>query len=231
MKYFFDTEFIERFVYMYDENPENRVHTVIPISIGIVAEDGREYYAINKHCRWELADDWVKENVIRKLPNNWLHSSYIHRNLNPLYKSLDEIKADILAFAPPDSNPEFYAYYADYDWVAFCQIFGRMIDLPKGYPMYCRDLKQTLDEYVQECMSGKGTPRQNRIYREEVKKLGGLFSVSFKSNDFQKYLDDIKSEPNYPKQDPASEHNALDDARWNEQLYQFIEECKNELTW
>ena len=41
---------------------------------------------------------------------------------------------------------EFYGYYADYDWVVFCWLFGRMIDLPPGFPMYCKDLKQMMDE-------------------------------------------------------------------------------------
>ena len=41
---------------------------------------------------------------------------------------------------------QFYGYYADYDWVIFCWIFGCMIDLPNGLPMYCRDLKQMMDE-------------------------------------------------------------------------------------
>lgn len=41
---------------------------------------------------------------------------------------------------------EFYAYYADYDWTVFCWLFGRMIDLPPDFPMYCIDLKQILDE-------------------------------------------------------------------------------------
>jgi hypothetical protein len=44
-----------------------------------------------------------------------------------------------------NGNPEFWGYYADYDWVAFCQLFGTMVSLPKGFPMYCRDLKQLLD--------------------------------------------------------------------------------------
>jgi len=43
-------------------------------------------------------------------------------------------------------EPEFWGYYADYDWVVFCSLFGRMIELPKGFPMYCRDLKQLMDE-------------------------------------------------------------------------------------
>lgn len=46
-----------------------------------------------------------------------------------------------------NQDPEFYAYYADYDWVVFCWIFGRMIELPKGFPQYCIDLKQMMQEY------------------------------------------------------------------------------------
>lgn len=50
------------------------------------------------------------------------------------------------------SNPCFhdislYGYYSAYDHVALCWLFGKMIDLPTGFPMYTRDLKQMLDEY------------------------------------------------------------------------------------
>ena len=65
--------------------------------------------------------------------------------------SLSEIRDEILEFVGADPSPEFWGYYADYDWVVFCQIFGAMIDLPKGWPMYCRDLKQLADE--------KGNPK------------------------------------------------------------------------
>ncbi len=44
------------------------------------------------------------------------------------------------------NQPEFYAYYADYDWVVFCSLFGRMVDLPKGFPKYCLDLKQMMHD-------------------------------------------------------------------------------------
>jgi hypothetical protein len=56
------------------------------------------------------------------------------------------LQRKIREFVPPETKPEFWGYYADYDWVAFCQLFGRMIDLPAGYPTYCRDLKQIADE-------------------------------------------------------------------------------------
>jgi hypothetical protein len=53
--------------------------------------------------------------------------------------------ADSFFEAPFTDKHSFYGYYCDYDWVVFCQLFGRMIDLPKGFPMYCIDLKQELD--------------------------------------------------------------------------------------
>lgn len=44
------------------------------------------------------------------------------------------------------NQPEFYGYYSDYDWVLFCSLFGTMMQLPRGFPMYCTDLKQMMDE-------------------------------------------------------------------------------------
>jgi len=43
-------------------------------------------------------------------------------------------------------KPEFWGWFADYDWVVFCWLFGAMVDLPKGWPMYCRDIKQWADQ-------------------------------------------------------------------------------------
>lgn len=42
---------------------------------------------------------------------------------------------------------KFYGYYADYDWVVFCWLFGKMIDLPKGFPMFAFDIQQQIEEY------------------------------------------------------------------------------------
>ena len=55
----------------------------------------------------------------------------------------DIMAAWIRSFA--GDNPEFWAYYGAYDWVCLCQLFGPMINLPKGWPMYARDLKQLVD--------------------------------------------------------------------------------------
>src|SRR5678810_383989 len=117
MRFWFDTEFIEN------------GRTIDLISIGIVSEDGREYY--RESVEWDTTDvnDWVRANVFPHLQWNGVLRSII----------ADEIRAFM------GEKPEIWAYYADYDWVALCQLFGTMMDLPKGWPMYCRDVKQLCD--------------------------------------------------------------------------------------
>lgn len=135
MKYFYDTEFIED------------GKTIDLISIGIVAEDGREYYAISTEFNKRKASDWVKENVLKYLPPRFVNPMYESPRLveaSKAWKSREQIKNDILKFVG-DDRPELWAYYADYDHVALCQLFGKMIDLPSNFPMYTRDLKQLLD--------------------------------------------------------------------------------------
>lgn len=113
--YYFDTEFIE----------DGR--TIDLVSIGIVCEDGREFYAESSEVDWSKASQWVLDNVKPHLLGNAV--------------SRERIAADVLSFVG-DTQPEFWAYYADYDWVALCQLFGTMMDLPDGWPMFCMDLKQ-----------------------------------------------------------------------------------------
>ena len=120
MKYWFDTEFIED------------GKSIDLISIGIVAEDGREYYAENYDCRYDLACEWVRANVLAHLKRGETVKPYL------------KIRGEVQDFIGKDS-PEIWAYYADYDWVALCQLFGTMMDLPKEWPMYCRDVKQLAD--------------------------------------------------------------------------------------
>lgn len=125
MRIFFDTEFIED------------GKTIDLISIGAVREDRQRFYAENSECDRSRASDWVKTNVLTKLSSG--QSSMTRR----------EIAEAFLEFA--GEKPEFWGYYADYDWVVLCQLYGTMMELPKGWPMYCRDLKQLCDS--------KGNPR------------------------------------------------------------------------
>jgi hypothetical protein len=122
-RFFFDTEFIED------------GKTIDLISIAIVADSGPDYYAISQEADLTRASPWVRQNVLPHLPPYG----------DPHWTTREIIKKGVEAFVLTHSDgkePEFWAYYADYDWVALCQLFGTMMDLPESWPMYCMDLKQ-----------------------------------------------------------------------------------------
>jgi hypothetical protein len=128
MRYWLDTEFIED------------GKTIELLSIGIVAEDGREFYMENRDADLSKASDWVRANVLPHLKGD-------DRDWPGVAVRKEDVALNVLRFCDPSTygKPEFWGYYADYDWVVFCQLFGTMMDLPKGWPMYCCDLKQEAD--------------------------------------------------------------------------------------
>jgi hypothetical protein len=148
MKYFFDTEFIEW------------AGGIDLVSIGIVSENGDTYYAENTTFDQRNADQWVIDNVLAKL-EYWGNplSSKGYGNISTkgargslcteAFATEVQISNTILGWMDmvgPDRHPQFYAYYAAYDWVIFARLFGRLIDKPAHFPMWVRDLKQMMWE-------------------------------------------------------------------------------------
>lgn len=123
--YFFDTEFQEN-------GPHNPIDF---ISIGIIDEDGRAYYAVSSEFNEASASDWIKENVIPRLGVEEEEK-----------KPLKQIASEILKFVGDDESPSFIADYGAYDWVVFCQLFGKMIDLPDYFPKHVKDVQQLYSE-------------------------------------------------------------------------------------
>lgn len=119
MRIFFDTEFFED------------GKTIEPISIGMVNEKGDTYYA-----------EFAETDLYRAKQDQWMIDNVLV-HLTGETKPKEQIKQEILQFV--GDKPEFWAYYADYDWVLMCQLFGRMIDLPKDWPKFCNDLKQIVN--------------------------------------------------------------------------------------
>ncbi|CAM3998219.1 polyadenylate-specific 3'-exoribonuclease AS [Smaragdicoccus niigatensis] len=121
MKYFYDCEFIE----------DGR--TIDLISIGVVGEDGREFYAVSTQFDPDRAGPWVRRNVLPKLPSP----------ADPAWMSRDRIRDSLLKFLVPTRNarPELWAWVSAYDHVALCQLWGPMTALPDVMPRYTRDLR------------------------------------------------------------------------------------------
>lgn len=122
MIHYIDTEFIEA------------PCTIDLISLALVSEDGREFYMISSEFDESKASPWVVENVIQKLGDGPRHTRV-------------EIRDAVLKFVG-DEEPEFWGDYCAYDWVVFCWVFGTMMDLPEGWPMYCNDIRPWYNKFT-----------------------------------------------------------------------------------
>jgi hypothetical protein len=160
MKYFLDTEFIEN----------GRQQPLTLISIGMVDEHGRAFYAVSSEFDPAEANDWVKEHVLPQIEGF-------------PQSTVEEIAAGLREFVGKDT-PEFWGYYADYDWVILAQIFGRMIDLPKGWPMFCRDIKQLAMEWGNPRLPKQTEKEHNALADAQWNKAAYEFLME-KAKDFR----------------------------------------------
>ena len=120
-RYFVDTEFLED------------GKTIELVSIGVVCEDGREYYAVSTDFDANAAIPWVREHVLTQLPPP----------NDPAWKPNRVIREELLAFFTADGrDPETWAWYGDYDHVVICQLWGTMPELPRAMPRVTRELRQ-----------------------------------------------------------------------------------------
>ena len=98
------------------------------ISIGVVGEDGREYYAVSSEFDPMDVHPWVRDNVLPQLPPA------------ATWKPRSQIRAELLAFLGAD--PVLWAWYGAYDHVALCQLWGQMPELPRALPRFTMDVRQ-----------------------------------------------------------------------------------------
>jgi hypothetical protein len=125
VRFFYDTEFIEDGV------------TIDLVSIGVVDEGGREFYAVSTDFDPAKAGPWVRENVLPKLPSPG----------DQAWRSRERIREELLEFlGKPSGGIELWAWYAAYDHVALAQLWGAMPDLPRQLPRFTRDLRQRWED-------------------------------------------------------------------------------------
>lgn len=172
MRVFYDTEFREDGV------------VIDLISIGMIREDGKEFYAVSTEFTGfkVLENPWLMENVMSSIGHEVVSVEEYKEPIDLVITdsaamTREQIRDGIVDFVS-DIWPEFWAWYGAYDHVALCQLFGKMIDLPSNFPMFTCDIKQ------------------------EQKRLG-------------------VSKDSMPVQSEGK-HNALDDARFNKVIYDFL---------
>ena len=191
--------------------------------------EGREYkeYFIRENVLKPIFIELWENEKGAKLTNADFNSgifNYKHLKslINKYGKTNKQIADEVITFVTGSdkinegygdywSNPCFhdislYGYYSAYDHVTLCWLFGKMIDLPKGFPMYTRDLKQMLDEKV------------------EVLKLNrfGLLYERSREHDSPINIERLSIEEFYDYPKETNSHHSLSDAKWNKALYDFL---------
>ena len=116
MRYFYDCEF------------GRTAPDLTLVSIGVVSEDGREYYGVSSEFDPLDVHPWVRDNVLPQLPpaSAWRPRSVLRTEL-----------ADFLG-----AEPALWAWYGAYDHVALCQLWGAMPELPRAIPRFTLDVRQ-----------------------------------------------------------------------------------------
>lgn len=192
---------------------ESDFHKIYGVTNSVIAKDILEFVnpkiddLIAKYTRHDCwAECYYKEEFkYIEVHNTKIPDTYYKSGSGGLVKNKSLIY----------NQPEFYAYYADYDWVVFCSLFGTMMDLPKGFPMYCKDLKQLFDDKVMVKAISVNNALENGVNpipKEHIKSI---------NTQFEEMLNMYKEDKSYPRQ--SNEHDALSDAKWNYELYKFIQ--------
>lgn len=125
MRYFYDTEFIEDGT------------TIDIVSIGVVDENGREFYAVSTEFNPDKAGQWVREHVLDKLPSP----------ADPAWCDRATMRDRLMKFLNRGRDRvELWAWFAAYDHVALAQLWGDMPALPRELPRFTRELRQRWED-------------------------------------------------------------------------------------
>ena len=187
MKIFFDTEFTGL-----------HKNTTL-ISIGLISEDGRQFYAELTDYNLEQCDDWIEKNVLEHLItyrcDNFEKSNYIP-NLHVGDKQ--NISMALKNWFKQFKSVELVSDVSHYDFVLFIDLFGTAFDLPKNICAVCYDINQDI-------------ARKYSISQQEA------FDKSREDILFQAYKEDVIK---------GDKHNALYDAKVIRELYQVLNNVK-----
>jgi hypothetical protein len=142
VRFFYDCEFIENGT------------TIDLVSIGVVDETGREFYAVSTEFDPSRAIAWVRRNVLAQLPPP----------SHPAWRSRARIRQDLLAFlVAPGESIELWAWMAAYDHVALAQLWGDMRALPRLIPRFTHELRQRWEDAGSPPLPGPPSDRHDAV--------------------------------------------------------------------
>lgn len=118
------------------------------ISIGLISDDGREFYAEFTDIDVNSQDDWIKQNVLvntayygnKDIKGITDSNNYYIGDKTIIQKYLKEW---LLQFG----DIQLISDVCHYDMVLFIDIFGSAFDLPENVCASCHDINQDIAAY------------------------------------------------------------------------------------
>lgn len=122
MRIFFDTEFTGL-----------RQDTTL-ISIGLVSDDNRTFYAEFSDYKENQVDDWLKENVLANLRfvNTYQSVPLIDFEHYDMKGKRSDVVTMLAQWLDQFDAVELWSDTLAYDWVLFCDLFGGALSIPKN---------------------------------------------------------------------------------------------------
>jgi hypothetical protein len=121
---------------------------IYPISVGMVADDGRELYLVNGEMPASLIADhpFLMEHVVPHLPtrDDYVAGQMVGRSVDsshPDVMPLHYIRTKVLEFIVATPDPELWAWYSAFDHVCLAWQFGPMVAMPPVIPWFTNDIR------------------------------------------------------------------------------------------
>lgn len=170
MNLFFDTEF-------------TGLHAgTTLVSIGIVAENGKKFYAEFSDYDENQCDDWIKENVLKHtiLGGNDTLAKRLGEDDETTVVLGDkaDIRYELGEWLKQFEEVQFVSDVCHYDMVLLIDIFGGAFDLPKNVSAACHDINQDIAKHYR--ISEREAFDKSR--EEIVSELCGEFIAGDKHN-------------------------------------------------
>ena len=199
MKIFFDSEFTGL-----------HKNTTL-ISIGLVDENGRTFYAEFSDYDDSQCDEWIHENVIKHL--KWSKEGPIENFMNQssdfkmteAYGTKEYIRDCIGVWLSAYDEVELVSDCCHYDMVLFIDIFGGAFDIPSNVNPVCHDINQDIAKHFKISERKAFDLSREGIIEEDNKKT----EMALLPDDWKIIIEGDK-------------HNALYDAKVVKAIYKII---------
>lgn len=118
------------------------------VSIGIVAENGKKFYAESADYDESQCDDWIKENVLAHtiLAGNDALAARLGADEDTMVVlgGKADIRHEISEWLKQFDSVQLISDVCHYDMVLLIDIFGTAFDLPKNVSAVCHDISQDI---------------------------------------------------------------------------------------